>query len=101
MGMLEEMPREFDPEQVITEFEAMTEDAERVQKETLKKILQENGGTEYLKKWGLDGRTDPESFKNCVPIATHEDLEHYINRIMEGDDSPILTEKPITTISLR
>nr|WQG15584.1 jasmonyl-isoleucine synthase [Catharanthus roseus] len=100
MGMLEEMPREFDPEQVITEFEAMTEDAERVQKETLKKILQENGGTEYLKKWGLDGRTDPESFKNCVPIATHEDLEHYINRIMEGDDSPILTEKPITTISL-
>ncbi|KAI5647155.1 hypothetical protein M9H77_33160 [Catharanthus roseus] len=100
MGMLEEMPREFDPEQVITEFEAMTEDAERVQKETLKKILQENGGTEYLMKWGLDGRTDPESFKNCVPIATHEDLEHYINRIMEGDDSPILTEKPITTISL-
>lgn len=28
MGMLEEMAREFDLEQVIAEFEAMTEDAE-------------------------------------------------------------------------
>jgi jasmonic acid-amino synthetase len=101
MGMLEDMAKEFDPEEVIAEFEAMTKDAERVQRETLRKILRENGQTVYMQKWGLDGRTDPESFRACVPIVTHEDLESYINRIVEGDDSPILTGKPITTISLR
>ncbi|KAL3536734.1 hypothetical protein ACH5RR_000100 [Cinchona calisaya] len=100
MGMLEEMAVSFDPEQLIAEFEVMTKDAERVQRETLKKILDENGATEYLQKWGLDGRTDPDSFRTCIPLVTHEDLDHFIKRIVEGDNSPILTGKPITTISL-
>ncbi|KAA8516148.1 hypothetical protein F0562_019327 [Nyssa sinensis] len=97
--MLEKMDK-FDPEEIIEEFEASTMDAERVQRETLQKILEENGGAEYLRKWGLNGRTDPESFKACVPLVTHNDLESYIERIIDGDDSPILTGKPITTISL-
>lgn len=100
MGMLEEIPISFDPEDVVAEFEAMTRDAERVQRETLKRILEENGETEYMQKWGLGGRTDPDSFKACIPLVTHEDLEPYIQRIVDGDDSPILTGKLITTISL-
>ncbi|KAM7508585.1 hypothetical protein LguiA_019038 [Lonicera macranthoides] len=98
--MLEKMEVKIDPEEVIKEFEAMTKDAGRVQRETLRKILEENGGAEYLQKWGLNGRTDPESFSCCVPLATHKDLEPYIQRIVDGDTSPILTGKPITTISL-
>lgn len=100
MGMLEEIPISFDPEDVVAEFEAMTRDAERVQRETLKRILEENGETEYMQKWGLGGRTDPDSFKACIPLVTHEDLEAYIQRIVDGDNSPILTGKLITTISL-
>ncbi|XAR62991.1 hypothetical protein NMG60_11022765 [Bertholletia excelsa] len=100
MGMLENMERTFDPEEIIEEFEMLTKDAERVQRETLQNILELNGGTEYLMKWGLNGRTDPESFKACVPIVTHKELEPYIERIMDGDSSPILTQKQITTISL-
>lgn len=92
---------EIDFEKVIDEFEEMTSYAERVQKDTLKKILEENGNAEYLLRHGLDGRTDVDSFKSCVPIATHVDLEHYIQRIVDGDTTPILTGKPITTISLR
>ncbi|CAL5339105.1 unnamed protein product [Camellia sinensis] len=98
--MLEKMDTKFDPEEVIEEFEMLTNDAERVQKETLPKILEENGSTEYLKKWGLNGRTDHESFKAFVPLVTHKDLEPYIQRMVDGDTSPILTGKPITTISL-
>lgn len=90
----------FDGEKVIEEFEEMTRDAERVQRETLKKILEENGSAEYLQNLGLDGRTDPQSFKDCVPLVTHDDLESYIQRIADGDSSPILTGKPIKTISL-
>ncbi|KAG7019056.1 Jasmonic acid-amido synthetase JAR1, partial [Cucurbita argyrosperma subsp. argyrosperma] len=70
----------------------------RVQVETLKKILEENGWAEYLQNLGLNGRTDPESFKECVPLATHDDFEAYIQRIADGDSSPILTGKPIESM---
>lgn len=98
--MLEKMET-IDLDQVIDEFETITKDAERVQRETLQKILEENGSAEYLQNLGLNGRTDPESFKDCVPLVTHQDLEPYIHRIVDGDPAPILTGKPITTISLR
>lgn len=98
--MLEKMGDRLDPDVVIEEFEALSRDAGRVQKETLKKILEENGETEYLMKWGLNGKTDPISFKSCVPLVTHADLEPYIQRIAHGENSSILTGKPITTISL-
>lgn len=91
----------FDPEEVIAEFEALTKEAGKVQEETLKKILEENGDTVYLQQWGLNGTTDPQTFKACVPLVTHKDLDPYIQRIADGDLSPVLTRKPITTISLR
>ncbi|KAM0072253.1 putative GH3 family protein [Helianthus debilis subsp. tardiflorus] len=95
-----EAEKRFDPEEVIAEFEALTKDAKRVQVETLKKILKENSEAEYLKKWGLDGKTDPESYCSCVPLVTHKDLEPLIQQIADGSPHPILTVKPITTITL-
>jgi len=98
--MLEKV-EEFNMEKVIEEFELLSKDAERVQRETLKKILEDNASAEYLQSLGLNGRTDPESFKACVPMVTHKELEPYIHRIIDGDASPILTGKRITTMSLR
>ncbi|KAK7273184.1 hypothetical protein RIF29_14232 [Crotalaria pallida] len=95
-----EKREEFNFNKVIEEFEALTKDAEKVQKETLKRILEDNASAEYLLSLGLNGRTDPESFKACVPLVTHKDLEPYIKRIMDGDSPSILTGKPITTVSL-
>ncbi|PKI76635.1 jasmonoyl--L-amino acid synthetase JAR4-like [Punica granatum] len=97
--MLEKM-FDINLDRVIEEFEEMTRDAEAVQKETLRRILEESGNAEYLLSLGLDGRTDLESFKAHVPIVTHGDIEHYVQRIADGDSSPILTGKPITIISL-
>ncbi|CAL9049598.1 unnamed protein product, partial [Musa banksii] len=85
---------------VINEFEALTKDAGRIQRETLREILEQNGEAEYLHNFGLGGRTDPDSFKSCIPLVTHSDLEPYIQRIADGDTSPVLTGKPITSISL-
>ena len=99
--MLEKKIEVMNIDKVIEEFEAKMMDAERVQRETLQKILEENGSAEYLQNLGLNGRTDPESFKDCVPLCTHKDLEPYIQRIADGDTSPLLTGKPITTMSLR
>ncbi|KAL5670835.1 hypothetical protein ACJX0J_015141, partial [Zea mays] len=87
-------------QQVIAEFERLTRDAAAVQPETLRRILDENAGVEYLQGLGLDGRTDPDTFRACVPLATHDDLEPYIARLADGDTSPVLTAKPITSISL-
>jgi len=98
--MLEKMGT-INLDSVIEEFEAMTRDAGRVQKETLKRILRENSNSEYLQNLGLAGRTDLESFRTRVPIVTHKDLEHHIQRIADGDPAPILTGTPINTISLR
>ncbi|KAL8028130.1 hypothetical protein ABFX02_14G139300 [Erythranthe guttata] len=98
--MLEKTEERLDSEAVIEEFESLTKDAGKVQKEILKRILQENGEIEYLLKFGLDGKTDPASFKARVPIVTHEDLEPYIRRIADGEKSSILSAKPISTISL-
>ncbi|KAI4328885.1 hypothetical protein L6164_021206 [Bauhinia variegata] len=97
--MLEKV-EEFNMDKVIDDFEAITKDAERVQKETLRKILEDNASAEYLQNLGLNGRTDPESFKACVPLVTHKELEPYIRRMADGDSSPILTGKPITGMSL-
>ncbi|XP_057720681.1 jasmonoyl--L-amino acid synthetase JAR4-like [Arachis stenosperma] len=97
--MLEKV-EEFNMEKVIQEFETLTKDAGRVQRETLKRILEDNASAEYLQNLGLNGRTDPESFKACVPLVTHKELEPYIHRIIDGDTSSILTGKPITTLSL-
>ncbi|KAM7476505.1 hypothetical protein LguiB_023748 [Lonicera macranthoides] len=46
VAMLEKMEKEFNTEEIIEEFEALTKDAERIQRDTLRKILEENGGTD-------------------------------------------------------
>ncbi|XP_047061295.1 jasmonoyl--L-amino acid synthetase GH3.3-like [Lolium rigidum] len=98
--MLEKKGGNFSGEKVIAEFDRLTRDAANVQRETLRRILAENGAAEYLQSLGLAGRTDPGSFRACVPLATHADFEPYINRIVDGDATPVLTGKPVTSISL-
>lgn len=90
----------FCGEAVIAEFEALTRDAAAVQRDTLRRILGDNATAEYLRCRGLAGRTDAASFRSCVPLATHADVEPYIARIADGDTSALLTAKPITSISL-
>jgi jasmonic acid-amino synthetase len=46
--MLEKKMEGINTNKVIEEFEALTKDAGGVQRETLKKILEENGSAEYL-----------------------------------------------------
>ncbi|XP_020272218.1 jasmonic acid-amido synthetase JAR1-like [Asparagus officinalis] len=92
--------RVFNLDKVVEEFEEVTKNAAQVQRETLRKILEQNGEVEYLRNFDLNGRTDPESFKSCVPLVTHADLEPYFQRIVDGDTSKILTEKPVTALSL-
>ncbi|RZC47572.1 hypothetical protein C5167_040531 [Papaver somniferum] len=81
-------------------IEEVTTDTEKVQKQVLSEILSISSHVEYLQHHGLNGRTDRETYRNVIPIATYEDFKPYIQRIANGDTSPILCGRPITDLLL-
>ncbi|XP_021901012.1 indole-3-acetic acid-amido synthetase GH3.10 [Carica papaya] len=99
---------------IIRWFEEVTENAGEVQRETLGRILKENYGVEYLKKWigeeeeeemvkriqEMDINALESLYTSLVPLASHGDLEPFIQRIADGDTSPLLTSQPIQNLSL-
>lgn len=97
---------------IIDWFENACENAGHVQTQTLRRILQLNYGVEYLKKWfgeqrdnlniqNMDACALELLFTSTVPLASHADLDPYIQRIADGDKAPLLTQQSITTLSLR
>ncbi|CAA3009930.1 jasmonic acid-amido synthetase JAR1 [Olea europaea subsp. europaea] len=92
---------------IISWFEDVSENAPRVQTQTLRRILQLNFAVEYLKKWiGEVNVEDVEDsaleslYTSLVPLASHADFEPYVQRIVDGEKAPLITEEPITTLSL-
>ncbi|KAE8698585.1 putative indole-3-acetic acid-amido synthetase GH3.8 [Hibiscus syriacus] len=77
-------------------IEEMTRNAESVQERVLAEILTRNSQTEYLTRFKLNDATDRETFKSKVPVITYEDLQPVIQRIANGDRSPILSAHPIS-----
>uniref|UniRef100_A0A0D9V629 Uncharacterized protein n=1 Tax=Leersia perrieri TaxID=77586 RepID=A0A0D9V629_9ORYZ len=77
-------------------IEEMTKGFDAVQEKVLEEILARNNGAEYLRRHGMEGRTDRESFKARVPVVTYEDLRPEIERIANGDRSNIISSHPIT-----
>ncbi|XP_057545738.1 probable indole-3-acetic acid-amido synthetase GH3.1 [Amaranthus tricolor] len=77
-------------------IEEMTRNAFKVQEKVLGEILCRNANTEYLKRFKLNGAIDRETFKAKVPMVTYEDLQPEIQRIANGDRSPILSAHPVS-----
>ncbi|KAL0291531.1 UNVERIFIED_CONTAM: putative indole-3-acetic acid-amido synthetase GH3.1 [Sesamum calycinum] len=77
-------------------IEDMTTNADKVQEKVLAEILGRNADTEYLQRFNPGGATDRETFKSRVPVVTYEDLQPEIQRIANGDRSPILCSHPIS-----
>ncbi|GLT87017.1 hypothetical protein SLE2022_051210 [Rubroshorea leprosula] len=77
-------------------LEDVTSNADQVQRRVLAEILSCNANVEYLQRHGLNGRTDNETFKKLLPVVCYDDLKHDIERIANGDASPILCSKPIS-----
>lgn len=94
---------------IIGWFDEVAEDSAVVQRRTLRRILELNHGVEYLKKWIGDIRIHEEMDENAlesiyaslVPLASHVDIEPFTKRIADGDTTPLLTQQPITNLSLR
>ncbi|KAH9744064.1 Indole-3-acetic acid-amido synthetase GH3.10 [Citrus sinensis] len=93
---------------IIRWFEYISENAGEVQRETLRRILEQNYDVEYLKKrlgdtkiQDMDACEMETLYTSLVPLASHTDLEPYIQRIADGDTASLLTQEPITKLSLR
>jgi len=93
---------------IISWFEDVSQNAGFVQTQLLFQILKQNYGVEYLKKWlgsynilEMDACALESLFSSVVPLASHADFEPFIQRIADGDTAPLLTQQPITTLSLR
>lgn len=82
-------------------IDELTANADAVQEEVLAEILRRNADTEYLRRYGLEGATDRATFKSKVPVVTYEDLQPEIQRIANGDRSPILCSHPISEFLTR
>ncbi|KAK3019991.1 hypothetical protein RJ639_003339 [Escallonia herrerae] len=77
-------------------IEDMTKNVDSVQEKVLAEILNQNAETEYLGRFELKGATNRDAFKSKVPVVTYEDLQPDIQRIANGDRSPILSSRPIS-----
>ncbi|KAL8239238.1 hypothetical protein R6Q59_015805 [Mikania micrantha] len=77
-------------------IEDVTSKPDEVQLNVLSDILTQNATVEYLRRHGLSGETDRETFKKLIPVITYEDLQPDITRIVNGDQSPILSSHPIS-----
>ena len=109
MSRLEEDPLSPEEEDVIDWFDKQTENASLVQKQTLQRIIDINKDTEYLSSW-LGNNFQVEEleldeleahYTSLVPLSSHADFEPYLQRIINGDTSAILTRDPITAMALR
>ncbi|XP_049356692.1 indole-3-acetic acid-amido synthetase GH3.6-like [Solanum verrucosum] len=77
-------------------IEEVTTNVDEVQRRVLAEILSRNANVEYLQRHDLNGHTDREIFKKVMPVITYEDIQSDINRIANGDKSPILCSQPIS-----
>ena len=92
---------EYKGEAALTEIERLTAEADIAQEEILREILTRNCETEYLSKYMDKGTIDVSVFKKCVPVITYKDIQPYIQRIANGEDSSLITGHPITEMLCR
>ncbi|KAK4346635.1 hypothetical protein RND71_032974 [Anisodus tanguticus] len=82
-------------------IEEMTRNTDSVQEKVLAEILSRNANTEYLHRFKVGGAIDRDTFKSKVPVVTYEDLEADIDRVANGDRSPIFSSHPISEFLTR
>ncbi|MCO5569692.1 hypothetical protein L7F22_023408 [Adiantum nelumboides] len=86
----------LDDKAALDFIDHVTHNADAVQGDVLSAILARNSGAEYLDRLGLSGCTDRDTFKRVTPLITYEDLQPDIQRIANGDKSPILSMHPVS-----
>ncbi|CAL9216026.1 unnamed protein product [Arabidopsis halleri] len=73
----------------------LTSNVTQIQDNVLEELLTLNANTNYLQSF-FHGRFDKEIFKKNVPVVTYEDVKPYIERVVNGEPSNVISAQPIT-----
>ncbi|KAF8006554.1 hypothetical protein BT93_K0762 [Corymbia citriodora subsp. variegata] len=87
--------------EIMEKFDGLTRDAHRHQLETLRSILQHDGGSRYLRSFLGDHpeQADVVTFQREVPLSSYEDYANLISQMADGmvnNGNPILCAEPLT-----
>ncbi len=80
---------------VFKQFNGYTDRAMETQEESLRKIMEENKDCELGKKYGFADIHSIKEFQDKVPISTFEDYAPLIDRMIENNETNIITSKKI------
>ncbi len=69
-------------------------DPRATQESRLLRILRRNGGSSYGLRYDFQSIRNVEHFQNSVPVVTYEDIQPWIQRVMDGEPG-VLTEEPV------
>ena len=75
-------------------FDKLTKAPQVVQKDYLLKILSKNSRTEYGKKYNFANIKDEADYQKSVPVNGYQELEPYINNIVNGCKNVLTAETP-------
>ncbi|CAH2036165.1 unnamed protein product [Thlaspi arvense] len=89
----------FNEEEKGKLLEDLTWNVKQIQDDLLKEILTLNAETEYIQNF-LHGSSAKELFKKNLPIVAYEDVKPYIDRVVNGEPSNIISAVPITNFFL-
>lgn len=84
-----------DKDVAMSLLEDLTSNVKQIQDEVLEEILRCDANTEYLQSF-LHGSADKELFKKNVPVGTYEDFKPYIERVVNGEPSGLVSGRPLT-----
>lgn len=69
--------------------------ARRKNEALLFSILKKNKDTEYGKKYGFADIRTVDEFRSRVPLSTYADYEEYIDRMINNDETDLITALPV------
>lgn len=77
----------------LREIDDFAVHAEDIQREQLSYLLAQGAPTEYGKKFGFGGIRSAEQFSQNVPVVSYQELQPYVERLMQGEHHLLWNEK--------
>lgn len=67
----------------------------QVQAEWRQKLIEQASNTTFGKDHHFKDIQSYEDYKQAIPVRDYEDIKHYINQILEGEENILWPEKPL------
>lgn len=74
-------------------FRRAVKHPEQTQTAILEKLLRQNADCSYGKRWQFSRLRGARDFQNALPIVSYEDLAPWINRMIDGEQGVLTSER--------